>query len=300
MRKPVLLIFVNAMILIVVFALLAQSLFIISRLAQANGVQGIVQVQRAGKGAFVALSSEQTVAVGDVVRTGNNGQVEFTWADKTRWKLMPGTRLTIDNATVNTARNSENSQFRLDAGKLFVRIVKPIESGSSFVVKTPNARAQVVGTVFSVEVQSNGATRIETFAGRVQMESAGKLAFVSAGNAATAGGRGSNAIVTTRTSGADFRSQADLVRPTLSAIAQSMNKDVVIVRGATEAGNTLEINGQKALMLGNGSYARRFTLLPGHNEWKIVATDKHGAKSTLCRALDYNVSSDTTSASSCR
>lgn len=300
MRKPVLLIFVNAMILIVVFALLAQSLFVISRLAHANGVRGIVRVQRVGQSNFVALASAQTVAVGDVVSTGKNGQVEFTWADKTRWKLMPNTRLTIEKAMVNTVKDSENSQFRLDAGKMFVRIVKPIEAGSSFVVQTPNARAQVAGTVFSVEVQPSGATRIETFAGRVKMESAGKLTFIGAGNAATAGARGSNSIVKTHASGNDFRKQADLVRPTLDARAQPMNKDVVIIRGATEAGNTLQINGQKALLLGNGSFARRFTLLPGHNEWKIVATDKHGAKSVLCRALDYNVTSNSADVSSCR
>lgn len=300
MRKPVLLIFINAMILIIVFVLLAQSLLIVSRVAQAESARGIVEVQRAGEGEFRALTSGQMVAVGDVVRTGKNGQVEFTWADKTRWKLTPNTQLTVAKATTNTANSSENSRFRLDAGKLFVRIVKPLEEGSLFEVQTPSARAWVVGTVFSIAVGSDGETRIETFAGRVQMESEGKRAFVSAGNAATSGKPGLHSIALTRISGANFLTQPDLVRPSLSARAQPMNKDVVFVRGTTEAGNTLEINGQRALMLGNGSFARRFTMKPGHNQWKIVATDKHGAVSSVCCALDYNTSTGAVSASACR
>ena len=300
MRKPVLLIFINAMILIVVFVLLAQSLFIVTRVAQSAGVKGVVEVQRAGQGGFYALTSGQSVAVGDVVRTGNNGQVEFTWADKTRWKLTPNTKLTVAKATINTANSSETSRFRLDAGKLFVRIVNPVKGGSSFEVQTPNARATIVGTVFSIAALPNGATRIETFAGRVQMDSAGQRIFIDAGNAATAGVPGAHPIVMTHISGADFLSQPDLIRPTLSARAQPMNKDVVFVRGATEVGNSLQINGQSALMLGNGSFARRFTMAPGHNQWNIVATDKHGAVSSVCRALDYNASSGAVSASACQ
>ncbi len=300
MRKPVLLIFINAMILIIVFALLAQSLLVVTRVAQAEDVRGKVEVQRGGQGEFAVLASGQMVAVGDVVRTGKTGQVEFTWADKTRWKLTPDTQLTVAKATVNTAKNQENSQFRLDKGKLFVRIVKPIEKGSSFEIQTPRARAWVVGTVFSIAALPDGATRIETFAGRVQMESEGKQIFVNAGTSTTTGPVGSHSIVTTKVSGASFRKQLDLVRPTLSARAKVMSKDVVIVRGATEAGNTLEINGQSALMLNNGTFGRKFTLVPGHNEWKIVATDKHGATSNVCRALDYNATTETTRASTCR
>lgn len=300
MRKPVLLIFINAMILIIVFVLLAQSLLIVTRVAQAEGAKGIVQVQRGGQGKFAALKSGQTVMVGDVVRTGKNGQVEFTWADKTRWKLTPDTQLTISQAITNTASNSESSRFRLDKGKLFVRIVKPVKDGSIFEVQTPGARASVVGTVFSIAALPGGKTRIETFAGRVQMESAGKSISVPAGNVATSGLSGANSIALKKFSGAAFLKQPDLVRPTLNARAQPMNKDVIIVRGTTEAGNTLEINGQRALMLGNGGFARRFTLVPGHNQWQVVATDKHGAISRACRALDYNANTGAVSASACR
>ncbi len=297
MRKPVLLIFANAMILIVVFALLAQSLFIVQRLAQADKVIGLVEVQRAGQGEFKDLKSEQMVAVGDVVRTGSDGKVEFTWADKTRWKLAPSTQLTVAKATINSAKSSEISRFRLDTGKLWVRIAKPIKEGSSFEVQTPRAVATVTGTVFSVEVKPNGATRVETFAGRVRLESGGHQAVVEQGTSGTTGPR---SIDVSRTSGAAFRAQPALIRPTLEVHVKQLKGDIAIIKGVTEAGDTLTINGRRALVLGNGSFGRRFTLAPGHNEWKIVTTDKHGAKSNACRALNYNAAADESSASECR
>ena len=296
MKKPVLLIFVNAMILIVVFALLAQSLLIVQRIAQAGDVSGIVEVQRRGKGEFKLLANDQTVAVGDVVRTGANGHVEFTWADQTRWRLMPGSQLTVANATINAAKRSENARFRLDEGKLFVRIVKPIQAGSSFEVSTPSATAKVTGTVFSIEVQPGGSTCVESYAGQVQMESAGHNAVVMAG---TAGVSGPDSIDMMPMSGADFRAQPDLIRPNLSARAQALKGAAAFVTGSTEASNLVEINGKRALVLGNGGFGRRYTLEPGINQWTIVATDKHGAKSQVCRALNYDANAGATRVAAC-
>ena len=300
MKKPVVLIFVNAMILIVVFALLAQSLFLVQRLAQTSDVQGVAEVQRGGKGDFARLVAGQTVAVGDVVRTGSNGNVEFLWADKTRWKLMPNSQLTVANATHNSARGNENSRFQLDEGKLFVRIVKPFRKGSSFEVQTPRAVAKATGTVFSVEAMPSGATCIETYAGQVQIESDGHQATVTAGTAGTAGTTGPDSIEMTPISGADFRAWPELIRPALDARVQKTSGATVWVRGETEPGDALEINGQRALILSNGSFARRFTLAPGRNRWQIAATDKHGARSQICHALDYDAQSGVARESACQ
>lgn len=283
MRKPVLLIFVNAMILIVVFVLLAQSLFIVQRVAQANDIKGQVEVQRAGAGQFAALSPGQMVAVNDVVRTGKDGSAEFTWADKTRWRVTPGTQLTIAKASANSAKKSEISLFKLDAGKVFVRIVKSLTPDSKFEVETPTAVAAVRGTVFSVEVKG-GQTRVETFAGHVKVTSQGREAMVDPGNEGTAG---AGQIALGSATGADFRGQPDLIAPELEVRVKAVGA-MAIVQGATEAGDTLQIDGQKAQVLGNGSFVRRAKLKAGHNQWTVVTTDKHGATSSECRALEYD------------
>ena len=297
MKKPVMLIFLNTMILIVVFALLAQSLFVVQRLAQVQDVRGIVEVQRGGQGEWNRLVAGQTVAPNDVVRTGTNGQIAFLWADKTRWRLMPGAQLTIASATTNSAQGVENARFKLDEGKLFVRIVKPQRAGSSFRVQTPGAIATATGTVFSVEAMPGGATGVESYAGQVQLESDGHQATIMAG---TAGVTAPDSIALTPNSGAAFRAMPDLIQPTLTVSALKVHDSQVWIHGATEAGDALEINGWRALVLGNGTFARRFTLLPGHNQWQIAATDKHGARTLECRALDYNASSGESRESVCQ
>ena len=295
MRKPVLLIFVNAMILIVVFVLLAQSLFIVQRVAQANDVKGTVEVQRAGQGGFAALASGGIVAVGDVVRTGKDGQAEFTWADKTRWRLAPGTQLTVAKASINSAKKAEISQFKLDSGKVFVRIVKSLTPDSKFEIETPTAVAAVRGTVFSVEVKG-GQTRVETFAGHVKVSSGGKEAMVDPGKEGTTG---ASQIQMGAADGAAFKSQPDLIRPDLEVRVKQVGK-IALVQGATEAGDKLQIGGKSVKVLGTGGFVQRVDLAPGHNQWTIVATDKHGASSSECRALDYDAATKKASESVCR
>ena len=295
MRKPVLLIFVNAMILIVVFVLLAQSLFIVQRVAQAGDVKGRVEVQRGGTGQFAALAPTGIVAVGDVVRTGNDGSAEFTWADKTRWRLAPNTRLTIARASANSAKKSEISLFKLDAGKVFVRVVKSLTPDSKFEVETPTAVAAVRGTVFSVEVKA-GQTCVETFAGHVKVSSQGREAMVDPGREGVVG---AGPINLENASGAAFLSQPDLIRPELEVRARPLG-EVAIVQGATEVGNSLTIDGKPARVLGTGSFVRRTNLKPGHNQWTVVATDKHDAQSSECVALEYDAATKKTSAGVCK
>ena len=295
MRKPVLLIFVNAMILIVVFALLAQSLFIVQRVAQAGAMSGTVEVQRSGQGEFKPLASGNIVAVGDVVRTGKDGQAEFTWADKTRWKLAPNTQLVVAKASLNSTKKTEVSQFRLDAGKVFVRIVKSLTPDSKFEVETPTAVAAVRGTVFSVEVK-DGKTNVETFAGHVRVSSEGQQKMVDPGEAGTAG---AGAIQLEKADGAAFRSQPDLIRPALQVRVKPLGK-FALVQGETEVGNQLVIGDKPARLMASGTFVQRQKLAPGHNQWRVTATDKHGAVSSQCAAVELDAASGKTSDGVCR
>ena len=295
MRKPVLLIFVNAMILIVVFALLAQSLFIVQRVAQAGAMSGTVEVQRGGQGNFKPLSSGQIVAVGDVVRTGKNSGAEFTWADKTRWKLAPNTQLAVAKASLNSTKKTEISQFRLDAGKVFVRIVKSLTPDSKFEVETPTAVAAVRGTVFSVEVK-DGKTNVETFAGHVRVSSQGQQKMIDPGQEGVAG---AGEIQTEKADGAAFRSQPDLIRPELEIGVKQIGKSAM-VQGQTEAGNVLKVGDQNAKVKGNGTFLSRVKLAPGHNQWRVTATDKHGATSSECAAVEFDAASGKASDSVCQ
>jgi hypothetical protein len=297
MRKPVLLIFSNAAILIVLFCLMTQSLFIVARVASVKSATGNVQVKRAGEDAFHPISIGEVVKAGDELQTGSDGRGEFGWADGTRWKLEPNTHLKINRAAINSWRKSEQTQFHLDAGKVFVRVVKSLAPGSSFEIETPSAVAAVRGTVWSIQV-ANGQTRVGVYKGFVEVTSEGKGSkTVRPGNEAIAGSEG----VELKNSSNDalFEAQADLIHPTLD-VNVKVGKSAAIISGQTEAGDKLTFNGKSLTVLGNGSFLNRAPLQQGHNEWTFVATDKHSETQSACRAVEFNSATGTATPSSCR
>lgn len=284
MRKPLLLIFANTMILIVLFCLMAQSLFIVARLASAKSVTGTVEVKRAGENVFQPIVQGEAVKAGDEVRTGKNGRAQFAWADGTRWKIEPNTRLKIERAAIDSWHKTEHTQFHLDEGKVFVRVVKPLASGSSFGIETPLAFATVRGTVWSIEVRS-GQTCVGVWKGFVEVSGQGsEPQIVRPGHEAIAGMGG---VQLQTANDAAFQAQSDLLRPSLEAQVE-LGTGEASLNGQTEAGNSLLLNGQPLAVLNNGVFLRRAALKTGHNQWTITATDKHGESSSVCRAVEFD------------
>ena len=289
MRRPVLIIFSNAMILIVIFCLLAQSLVVVQRLAKADKVSGQVEVQRHARGDFSPLSQDGVIQTGDVVRTGANGIAEFKWTDGTRWKVMPNTQITVKKATYNMVKKADQRQLDLSAGKVFIRIMKSLAPSSKFEVETPTAVAAVRGTIFSVEVV-NGKTQVAVFKGSVKVTSGDKAdkeeTMITPGQAAVSGSTGVLQTVTDDKMNADFTKEATIVKPELSAGVRKSDSCKAVVNGSTEAGDKVTINGKSARVLGNGTFIFRTSLHTGTNTFTIISTDKHGEQSTVERTIE--------------
>lgn len=278
MRRPVFLIFVNAMILVVVFALLTQSLLVVQRLAQARLVQGRVEVQSGGKGLFRPLAANDFVRSGDMVRTDSDGTAEFTWAGGTRWKVMPNTLIKIKKATTNSHR-AETSQMEMARGKVFVRIARDLTPASRFEIQTPTALASVRGTIFSVEVKGR-QTEVRVWKGTLALSGAGgQKAVIEPGQAGIA----SELTVEKRperpdVQSSDFASEPSIIRPELEARVQALPSGQALVSGTTEAGNEISVNGQSTRVLGNGAFRLKLST-PDDGKFAVVASDKHGATS---------------------
>lgn len=287
MRRPVLLIFVNAMILIVVFCLLTQSLVIVQRLAKATKVSGLVEVRRSGKGEWKALGNGGLIKTGDVVRSDKSGTAEFRWADGTRWKIMPLTEIKVKKSTYNMVKKADQSQLQLTTGKVFIRIIKSLQPTSRFEVETPTAVAAVRGTIFSVEVK-NGKTAVAVFKGKVQVSSEGvndhAEDLISPGQLAISNGAGDLHEASDALELKEFEKQSTIVQPELNANAKLISGNRILISGATESGNSVTINGKKVNVLGNGRFLYR-VLAEKTNVFTIVSTDKHGATAT--QVLQY-------------
>ncbi len=284
MRKPVLLIFANAAILVVLFCLMAQSLFIVARLASAKSVAGQVEVRRAGENVFHPLAVGEAIKAGDEVRSGATGRAEFIWPDGTRWKIEPQTRFTIERAALNSWRKTEHTQLRLDAGKVFVRVVKTLAPDSLFQIETPSALAKVRDTVWSIEVEGD-RTRVGVYKGSVEVTGDKTSETVHPGLVAVAGHDGVE-LERARNQSA-FRANSDLLYPLLD-VHLSPGKVAAIVSGQTEVGGVLTLNGEPVPVLNNGTFFKNVALTKGHNQWMVVATDKHGVTTKVCRAVEFD------------
>lgn len=289
MRKPALLIFVNFAILIVVFAMLTQALFIVQRVAVTEELNGHVDVQRGGKGNFQPLSRNSFIKTNDVVRAEGDGMAEFKWSDGTRLRLTPNSQLTIKKVSYNSLQKADSSQFKLTNGKVFVRIVKPLASNSAFEVETPTALASVRGTVFSVEVK-DGKTEVAVYKGEVKVSSSNgkekQEETILPGKVVQSSQPGSLETVSSSVHMAQFESQPSIVRPELSATIKPLKDNRgVLLTGQTEVGDKVTVNGRAVPVLFNGVFRVNLDAKAGHNEFVITATDKHGAQSSVIKTF---------------
>lgn len=275
------------MILIVVFALLTQSLFIAQRLATTDKLQGEVEVQHGGKGSFAPLSASSFIKTGDVVRSGRNGVAEFKWLDGTRWKIMPNTQITVKKAISNVIQKSQTSELELTRGKVFIRIMRELSHASKFEVETPTAVAAVRGTIFSVEVL-NGKTQVAVFKGHVQVTSGPThAAMINPGQAAVSTQLGALRTIASTVADAEFAAQPTIIKPELTAhINHLPGGTKAFIHGLTEAGDIVTVNDEPMRLLANGLFNKRVTLQPGHNLFMVVTRDRHGVKTTQALTMD--------------
>lgn len=170
MRRSTYLIFINAMVLVVIFASMAQSLFVVKRAATAAVVQGKVLVQHGGEGRFMPLAAGELIKSEDALKTGASGKAELEWADGTRLKILPHTDLVIRKSNYIMVKKADISRFELGTGTIYVSIAKPLSPQSKFEIETPTTIASVRGTTFMVEVK-NGRTQVAVDKGAVKVSS---------------------------------------------------------------------------------------------------------------------------------
>lgn len=278
--RPSLLIFVNALVLLAVFMLMAQSLVLVKRLVKADQITGNIEVQTAGRGAWKAISDATLLRSGDAVRSGEDSSAVFKWADGTCWKMMPQTELTLKESTYHSMRKSEQSRLYLSSGKVFLRVTKAVRPDADFEVETPGGSVIVRGTILSVEVR-DGATEVAVFKGNAQLlcEGRKRIEEIRAGEVALLdlSGNFSEKKEDDRTH--EFMEYQTIVQPRLRASIKPMRKGSYIISGSTESGSDLTINDEEVLVLGNGSFMLRAAARE-NKVFTITSTDRYGAKNT--------------------
>ncbi len=119
-----------------------------------TSVVGSAEVQPAGAGAWKALAVDDTISVGDHLRTNEGSHLSVAYRDGSVISLEPGSELVVDDQALPSA-GPPVSLFSLNRGKLDVTVPKGMyeKQGARFEVKTTTAVAGVRGTHFTIEAE---------------------------------------------------------------------------------------------------------------------------------------------------
>ena len=124
------------------------------------------EVQRLDGVDWKTMQDGDELEAGVRMRTSDAGYAMITFPDGSTVALEPSTELTIETLAVAPRR----VEVRQLSGRLWHDIVHDETEGSRFVVLTPDARVEVLGTVFQTAVDANtGQTDVATVDGEVRV-----------------------------------------------------------------------------------------------------------------------------------
>jgi len=189
MRKASFVIILAFAFLLGLLLLLTQSVSVLQRVARVSEVSGTVNITRKGEEDAQPLGERRLVQAGEQLSTGAEGRCTLNWIDGTRIRMEPHTKLTVQKCQVH--KGAEQSAFRLDIGKIWIRVLRVLSQQDKFQISTPIATAGVRGTMFAVEVAADGSTEISVYEGQVTVASdsgevkvdANKIARLGSGQA---------------------------------------------------------------------------------------------------------------------
>jgi hypothetical protein len=279
MRKAATLLVSLAAIMIVVGGFMTQSLMILQRVAAVDAVEGMVWLQQRGHDAFVPLADRPRVAAGDTIRTDARSRVDLRYVDGTRLRIGPSSRITVLKDQIRRRTQDQTTMFKLDVGRVWIRILKVLSQKSKFEIATPTATAGVRGTIFSVEVTPEGQTRVSVREGKVAVKSGATEAQVAEGQMMDDGG--AQAMAEDERALWDDNETVALphlqVHEPAAALTVAPN-ETIKVSGVTEPRATVTINGRPQTLRLEKLFATdlQAPAQPGKFEIVIEAKDRRG------------------------
>ncbi|HUT74197.1 MAG TPA: FecR domain-containing protein, partial [Armatimonadota bacterium] len=273
----------SAVILIVAFVLLllmlivvAQTVVVVEMLAVVDERAGTVQVVRGGDSRPAEIG--MLVRAGERIRTGAGARVGLHWADGSRVELGPDSEFVIQRCRLNKAKHTRRSSFRLNLGEIWIRVRGALEPGSKFEVETPTIVAAVRGTMFNVKVAPDGTTQLQVYRGEVEISGSdsGATRDVQSGGCAVVSRRGFDLRGMSEAEKQSWQEVGDITGPLLEvmepAAGTSTSMALAPVRGRTEDGVAVAVNGERVRVGRKGTFRGRARLVEGQNVVTIVAT----------------------------
>ncbi len=135
-------------------------------LAEVVHAYGSVTVTRAATETAIPLASGETLAEGDVVRTGAQSSTTLRFVDGARVLLRPDSELKIERLAQSRAGAATTLRLERGSADSVVPPARGASAPSRYEMRTPQANLGVRGTEFRTAAESN-RMRVEVLAGRV-------------------------------------------------------------------------------------------------------------------------------------
>lgn len=125
---------------------------------------GQVEAMKTAAKDWNELYSDDTLEMGDTVKTGNKSYCELQIINKGMFRVESDTELVI--ASLIGADGKLDAKMKLTKGEVAIK-PKKLESGEVFEVETSSAVAAVRGTTFNISVDDEGSTKVAVSEGKV-------------------------------------------------------------------------------------------------------------------------------------
>jgi len=123
-----------------------------------EAVKQPVEWHHAGETTWSNLADGVTAEAGDAVRTGDGGEARIVWGDRGTTRVDSGSELTLETIPADGSLNpGAQIKLKLAGGRVWSRLIKLLDLGSSMQVESSAVVATVRGTSFGAAVVPEGA-----------------------------------------------------------------------------------------------------------------------------------------------
>ena len=142
---------------------------VVAQAAALAEVSGVVEVMPVGSDTWLPAVPGSRVTIGDRIRTGTSSVATLAFFDGSVTILAAETELTVSQLSARRDGHDKAIVLHQWVGRTYNRVQRLLDAASSFEIETPTAVTAVRGTVFAVEVESDGTTEVTVGEGLVEV-----------------------------------------------------------------------------------------------------------------------------------
>jgi hypothetical protein len=146
---------------------------------------GKVQVLAPNAKEWAAAEEGIVLEQGASIRTETGANAVITFFDGSTIQLNGDTAVTLDTLMEKTSSSPKMIKLKQDVGETASRVVKMVDSKSSYEIETTAAVAAVRGSEMVVQVARDGATKVYNVEGTIAVTAQGKEVAIPVGSASS-------------------------------------------------------------------------------------------------------------------